>query len=108
MPRTVAATTVRPAPDAMNYPGQMRPRRPGLAAPRPLRTPAPRLAGGGVRPESSSREGRLEELPELCESKCSTRASLPANTSLASISSASSRPLAEDEGADNLNLRQLD
>ena len=52
---------------------------PGRAA-----SPAPR----GL-PGSSSRDGGLEELPELRDSRCSNRASLAASASLASISSAS-------------------
>jgi hypothetical protein len=70
-------------------PRQMRPRRPGLLAPRPLGPTRPRcLSGGAGLPGSSSFEGGFEEFPELRDSRCSSRASLAASASLASISSA--------------------
>jgi len=68
------------------HPGQVRPRRPRLLTPQPLR-PATALRLGGVRPGSSSRDGGIEELPELRDSRCSNRASLPTSCSLASVSS---------------------
>ena len=72
-------------------PRQMRPRRPGLLAPRPLRPTRAALALSGAAglPGSSSFDGGLEELPELRDSRCSSLASFPARASLASISSES-------------------
>ncbi len=55
--------------------GSARPTRPDCFSP------------GGVLPGSSSRDGGLEELRELRDSRCSTRASLPASFSLASTNS---------------------
>ena len=58
-------------------PRQMRSRRPGLLTPCPRRPRPPRwgFSGGGGLPGSSSRDGGLEELPELRDSRCSSRAS---------------------------------
>jgi hypothetical protein len=69
--------------------GQPGARRAGLLAPRPPRpTPRRGFCGAGGLPGSSSREGGLEELPELRDNRCSTRASFAVSASLAARNSA--------------------
>ena len=71
------------------HPGEVRPRGSRLLTLAPLRpTTRAFFAAGGVLPGSSSREGGIEELPELRDSRCSTRASLVASSSFNAVSAA--------------------